>query len=50
MINVFHSEDFFLYVLVIVVLQPFIVLLQEEPGSFSIISFHVVEDSNQIPP
>lgn len=35
-VNVFHSEDFFLYVLVIVVPHLLLVLLQEEPGSFFI--------------
>lgn len=35
-VNVFHSEDFFLYVLVIIVRHLLLVHLQEEPGSFFI--------------
>lgn len=35
-VNVFHSEDFFLYVLVIIVCHLLLVHLQEEPGSFFI--------------
>lgn len=47
MVIVFHREDLFLCVLVVFVPHPVLVILQEEPGSFFIKSFQVVEDSNK---